>query len=332
MSPGRKKKWFLACGVLPLLVLVLLPLSVRRVLLGPQGSYFDSAGVRIHYTDEGHGTPVLLVHGFANPAHLQWRRTGRIAALSKEYRVIALDNRGHGRSGKPRDPGQYGIQMVEDLVRLLDHLKIQKAHVVGYSMGGFITLKMIATHPERIISAAACGAGWERATQENRDFAEAVARAVEKGEAGPLPKRLGIADRPLSFREKLGVKLSLGYFNAPRALAAAVRGSRELTLTEEELRANRIPTLTIIGSQDGLLPDAKALHAQMANHELLILEGKNHMNTDVSGAFVKALDDFLRKHTPEKADSSPVMPPAAMPVPGPLAGKACAMRRPARSE
>ena len=297
------KGWRIGCCALTLTLIVFviaLSWEVRNVLLGPEGHYFDSAGVRIHYTDEGKGAPVLLVHGFANPANLQWRRTGRIAELSKKHRVIALDNRGHGRSDKPHDPKQYGMQMVEDLVRLLDHLKIQKAHVVGYSMGGFITLKMVTTHPDRILSAAACGAGWDRTNQENRDFAEAVAKAVEHGDAGPLPNRLGVPGRPLTFWEKSAARLSLAWFNDPLALAAVMRGSQQMALTEQELRANKVPTLTIIGSQDGFLPDAKALTATMANHELLILEGKNHMNADVSGAFQRALQDFLARNAPSE--------------------------------
>jgi len=138
------------CGVLALVLGIALALLVRlawSILLGPEGHYFDSAGVRIHYTDEGWGTPVLLVHGFGMVANVEWRMPGLIGALSKEYRVIALDARGHGRSGKPYNPNQYGIQMVEDLVRLMDHLKIEKAHVVGYSMGGFITSKWLPCTP-----------------------------------------------------------------------------------------------------------------------------------------------------------------------------------------
>jgi pimeloyl-ACP methyl ester carboxylesterase len=301
MQLKTKRKCLIGCSAIVVIILavcLVLPGLIRNHLLGPEGKNFDSAGARIYYTDEGQGTPVLLVHGFANCANIKWRRIGLIKALATNYRVIALDNRGHGRSDKPHDPKQYGIQMVEDLVRLLDHLKIEKAHIIGYSMGGFITLKMVAMHPERILSAAACGAGWERLTQETMDFSEAVAKAIEKGEAGPLQKRLGFGEEPLKWWQRLGVKMSLKWFNDHLALAALLRGTHELCLTEEELTSNKVPTLTIIGSKDGLLPDAKELAGKMANHELVVLEGKNHMNTAGSPAFLKKLTAFLKEHTP----------------------------------
>ena len=302
---NRRKKWLIAgTGVVLGLVLIfggLLAVALHS-LLGPEGNYFNSGGVRIHYTDEGRGEPVILVHGFANPANLQWRRTGRIEALSKDYRVIALDNRGHGRSGKPHDPEQYGIQMAEDLVRLLDHLDIEKAHIVGYSMGGFITLKMVTSHPDRVLSAAACGAGWLQSTEENREFGETVARAIENRSGfGPLQKRLGLPDRPMTFWEKMGMNLALTFFHDPQALAAVSRGSVQLSLTEAELRANTVPVLTIIGSEDGLLPEAQALAATMANHQLVVLEGKNHNTTSGSTPFFAELQQFLATHTTKKS-------------------------------
>jgi len=306
---NRRKKWLIA-GISAVLALVLvfggLLAAVSHYLLGPEGHYFDSGGVRVHYTDEGRGEPVILVHGFANPANLQWRRTGRIGALSKDYRIIALDNRGHGRSGKPHDPEQYGTQMAEDLVRLMDHLDIEKAHIVGYSMGGFITLKMVTSHPDRVLSAAACGAGWLQPTEENREFGETVARAIENRTGfGPLQKRLGLPDRAMTFWEKMGMNLALTFFHDPQALAAVSRGSVQLSLTEAELRANTVPVLTIIGSEDGLLPEAQALAAAMANHQLVVLEGKNHNNTDVSAAFLDELRKFLKVHSPGRQDEVP---------------------------
>lgn len=271
-------------------------------LSGPEGEYFDSAGVRIHYIDEGQGVPVVLVHGFAVPAHLQWRKPGLIAALAKDYRVIALDNRGHGRSDKPHDPSQYGVQMAEDVVRLMDHLHLDKAHVVGYSMGGFITLKLVTLHPERLLSAAACGAGWLQPTEENLAFSETVAQALETRTGfGPLIKRLGLPDRPMTFRKKAELNFFLTFYHDPLALAAVSRGGAELSLTEAELRANTVPVLTIIGSEDGLLPEAEALTATMANHQLVVLEGKNHNTTSGSTPFLAELQQFLAAPASEKS-------------------------------
>ncbi|MBI4615024.1 MAG: alpha/beta fold hydrolase, partial [Planctomycetes bacterium] len=103
---------------------------------GAPADEFDSAGVTIRYDVRGEGEPVLLIHGLNASARLNWELPGITARLAKNYRVIALDNRGHGGSGRPVGEEEYGVKMAEDAVRLLDHLGVEKAHVVGYSMGG----------------------------------------------------------------------------------------------------------------------------------------------------------------------------------------------------
>src|SRR5262252_6286038 len=95
--------------------------------------FFNSNGVRIHYTVAGAGNPVILIHPFAQSAEI-WAPL--VTDLAKNFQVIAMDCRGHGKSDKPHDPKQYGINMITDVVNLLDELKIPRAHVVGYSMGG----------------------------------------------------------------------------------------------------------------------------------------------------------------------------------------------------
>jgi pimeloyl-ACP methyl ester carboxylesterase len=121
---------------------------------------FDSDGVKIHYVVEGRGEPVVLIHGLLASAAINWEWPGITAELAKDHQVIALDCRGHGLSGKPVEESQYGVQMVEDVVRLLDHLNIKKADIVGYSMGGMITMKLMVLHPERVRSAILGGMGW----------------------------------------------------------------------------------------------------------------------------------------------------------------------------
>jgi pimeloyl-ACP methyl ester carboxylesterase len=113
---------------------------------------FVSNGVKLRYVAQGQGTPVVLIHGMTLDVESQWDEAGTIKALAKDYQVIAFDCRGHGKSDKPHEPAAYGIEMVEDVRRLLDVLHITKAHLVGYSLGSSIALKFLTVHPERCLS------------------------------------------------------------------------------------------------------------------------------------------------------------------------------------
>src|SRR3954469_11012898 len=115
---------------------------------------FDSNGVKIRYVTEGTGEPVVLIHGWMGDSSTWGRdRSGNTKLKGVDgFRLIALDCRGHGKSDKPHDADQYGPEMAADVVRLLDHLKVEKAHLVGYSSGAFIAGKVAATHPERVLS------------------------------------------------------------------------------------------------------------------------------------------------------------------------------------
>src|SRR5436190_11906301 len=96
---------------------------------------FDSNGVKIRYVTEGTGVPVVLIHGWMGDSTTWGRdKSGTKLKPPDGFQVIALDCRGHGKSDKPHDPAKYGPEMAADVVRLLDHLKIEKAHLVGYSM------------------------------------------------------------------------------------------------------------------------------------------------------------------------------------------------------
>src|SRR5262245_26957807 len=124
---------------------------------------FSSDGVRIAFVDEGPGggpdagsaDPVLLIHGFASSVRYNWREPGWITFLVRNgFRVIAMDNRGHGESEKLYDPNDYGaVLMAEDARRLLDQLGIARADVMGYSMGARITAFLALAHPELVRSA-----------------------------------------------------------------------------------------------------------------------------------------------------------------------------------
>jgi pimeloyl-ACP methyl ester carboxylesterase len=113
---------------------------------------FNSAGVEIAFSDEGQGAPILLIHGFASNARVNWQATGWVKTLlAASYRVICIDNRGHGESEKLYDPELYSATMMaEDAARLLDHLGIKQAAVMGYSMGARISAFLTMQHPEKV--------------------------------------------------------------------------------------------------------------------------------------------------------------------------------------
>jgi pimeloyl-ACP methyl ester carboxylesterase len=260
-------------------------------------SSFDSNGVKIHYLVEGKGEPVLLIHGFAINAQLQWGVPGIIKALAKDHRVIALDCRGHGKSGKPTDPKQYGTEMVEDAVRLLDHLKIKKAHVVGYSMGAIITGKLLATHPDRLLSATLGGAGAIRQGTELPPFIGELADSLEQGKGlGPLIAVLTPADKPKPTPEAIELINGRLVGDNGKALAAVVRGWKALAVTDEQLKANKVPTLALIGADDPLKKSVDDLKDRMSNLQIVVIDKADHITAFIKAKFVVELRSFLDKH------------------------------------
>src|SRR6185503_19951327 len=124
-----------------------------------------SDGVRIHYYVMGKGTPVILIHGYTGTAWGNWFSNGIAQALAKNHMVVALDCRNHGKSDKPvaNGPGK-----AEDVIELMDHLKIKRAHIHGYSMGGGITARLLTMIPDRMITASFGGSGIPEADAEMR--------------------------------------------------------------------------------------------------------------------------------------------------------------------
>jgi pimeloyl-ACP methyl ester carboxylesterase len=284
-------RWFIS-GITCGLLLVGVP------DLHAEDKFFDSAGVKIRYTDEGKGEPVLLIHGFGANLDFQWVVPGVSRGLAKQYRVIAFDNRGHGRSDKPHDPKQYGMAMVEDAERLLDHLHIKKAHVVGYSMGAMITAKLLATHPDRLLTATLGGAGPVRKDGGQLGFADALADSLEKGKGiGLLIEALTPAGKPKPSEEQIkGVNQFFTAVNDTKALAAVVRGWRDLAVSDAELKANRIPTLALIGENDPLKKAVDDLPGRLGDLKVVVVPGADHMTAPAQPLFLQGLQAFLDGH------------------------------------
>jgi pimeloyl-ACP methyl ester carboxylesterase len=292
---SRVKKRILA-GCLVCLVVGALGIGLFFYLLfhRAEGKYFDSAGVPIHYTVEGQGEPLILVHGLGANADLNWRRPGITRMLARDFKVVAFDLRGHGLSGQPTRQDEYGIKMADDIARLMDHLKIPKAHVAGYSLGGFIVLKLLAAHPDRICSAAICAAGWK-----DPDDSSPIPNPYEPPNETQKTRPREAAVAALSWTDSLvhGVRQWAGNQIINRAAIRACRRKfDEFAVTTAELESNKVPVICLIGSRDGLRPLAEDLGKHMANLEFKVIEGANHLTTPFRGEFKRSLLRFFLKH------------------------------------
>jgi pimeloyl-ACP methyl ester carboxylesterase len=281
----------------------LLPVFLLSILHA-EDFFFDSAGVRIHYTVEGQGEPVILIPGYSASIVTNWEQPGIVKGLADRYQVVAIDNRGHGQSEKPHDAQAYGLNIMdEDVLHLMDHLNIRKAHVVGYSMGGMMTLLLLTQHPDRLLTATMGGAGWQSA-KERQAMAggmNQLADSLEQGKGlGPLIVALTPTGQPPPTPEQTEAasKRTLSR-NDPLALAAVARGVGSLpVITEAQIRANKVPALALIGEQDALnRPFVDHLEGVMPNLKIVVIPGASHMTAVRNPEFLKALKAFLAEHS-----------------------------------
>jgi len=253
---------------------------------------FDSAGVPIHYTDEGSGPPVVLAHGFAADADRNWRAPGVIAALlAAGRRVIAFDARGHGASGKPHDPEAYDRDaMAGDVVRLMDHLGIERADLAGYSMGGFTSASLLAKHPERFNSVVLAGVGdsvIEPGQASMRGRSRHIAEAMRASAGARHDDETARGFRV--FAEALG--------NDLQALAAVVSAPDRAMFDPAVLAGNTLPVLVLVGDADALIGPSDGLAAAVRGAKHVVVPG-DHLSAVGQAAFRQAIVDFLAECSP----------------------------------
>jgi pimeloyl-ACP methyl ester carboxylesterase len=234
--------------------------------LGGKPQYFDSDGVKLAYTTQGDGPTLVLIHGFQGTSAVHWALPGTIDLLSENFRVVALDCRGHGRSGKPTDMEDYGSTMVEDLAQLLDHLDEDQVYLAGFSMGAWISLKFSAAYPERVRALAVAGGGW-------RDFNEKSIAEFLSGLVLPFIHR--------------------GY--SRRAFAACSGAFPDFQLTAEDVEALPGDMLLLAGSLDFARPDIERLAEARSDAQFEVIPGADHNGTLYAREFQKALDTFFRE-------------------------------------
>jgi pimeloyl-ACP methyl ester carboxylesterase len=226
----------------------------------PVSGSFDSHGVKIAYSVRGQGEPVVLVHGWLSSGLINWDLPGTSDVLAKDHRVITLDVPGHGLSDKPTNDQAYGPELVEDVVRLMDHLKIEKAHVVGYSMGGIIAANLLAKHPDRVLSGVLGGMGWLR--------------------EGGLEQRL--FGRPGRDRRAAGV---------------CFRSLAKLALTEQEIKSIHVPVLILTGDRDGLKRlYIDPLRSVRKDWPVVEIRDANHLTCILKPQFKEEIQKWLARH------------------------------------
>jgi pimeloyl-ACP methyl ester carboxylesterase len=243
---------------------------------------FQHDGVAIAFLDEGEGEPIVLVHGFASTAEVNWVHPGWVATLTKaNRRVIALDNRGHGASGKLYDPTAYHTAvMAEDVRALMDHLDLATADVMGYSMGARITAFLALAHPARLRRAVLGGLGSHLI--DGVGLPESIAEALEAPSLADVQDRTGRTFR--AFAEQTRSDLA--------ALAACIRGSRQ-TLSRGEAAAIRAPVLVAVGSKDAVAGSAQELAALLPFGRALDIPGRDHMLAVGDRVFKEGVLAFL---------------------------------------
>lgn len=234
-------------------------------------SKFKNGDTGIAYFDVGprDGRTVLLIHGFASTAHVNWVFTGWVRTLSDAgYRVVALDNRGHGESDKPHNVPSYTPQiMAGDSLALLDHLEISSASIMGYSMGArlcaFLALERQAAARDLVFGGLGAGmidgvGDWDQ-----------IADALLAPSLDDVTDDRGRMFR--AFADQTG--------SDRRALAACIQSSRAL-VSVEDLKTLKMPALVAVGTKDDIagspdrlaevLPDGRAVHIENRDHMLSV--------------------------------------------------------------
>ena len=259
--------------------------------------FCENDGVKIHYEVEGSGPEVIMIHGFAADLAINWRQAGVADALKAENRLIMMDCRGHGKSDKPIDPAMYGAKMLDDITNLMDHLAIERANFLGYSMGSRLSLNLLLTQPERFKSVilggfvlpdpAAPGSKADFATERG----DIVVKALLADSLEQVTDPVGREFR--RFAEATGGDL--------KALAAVMMGWTANEVTElsepktmlERIQSISIPLMTIVGNDDFLPGDKSRMAMLVPNGCHFLIQGKDHLTVVPDPKFRMAVSVFL---------------------------------------
>ena len=240
-----------------------------------------SDGVKIHYFELGsRGTPVILIHGYTANSEGKWIKSGIAEALASRHRVIAVDARGHGRSDKPHDPMKYGPRMATDVVELMDHLNIPKAHIHGYSMGGSMLQQILARHPDRLISAIFGGSGPQ---ETDPQLIAQVPKDADPPAAGDpnAPRGENWSSYAGYDREAMAAVQKYPWRSEDRAI---------------DLSKVKVPVAQIIGGLDRPNARTHRVKRELKSAEITIIPRETHGSVHLNPKYTATLVKFIDAH------------------------------------
>lgn len=276
------------CAPVPSAAQVAAPIAPPRIAEATD-QFFTHAGARLRYREAGRGQPVVLIHGWTQRIELM---EDLADSLSGSNRVIVFDERGFGESSKFSDPARYGLAMVEDVIGLLDHLKIRRAHLVGHSMGALIAAQVAVRHPDRVASASlVAGPFWPDSVTFSRR-SEPFTAALERGEGlveflkwifPGLPDSMAVA-----FSAQAMPANDLG------SLIATMRMLGGLMLPAGRHPGRSTSVLIVVGTGDPLLPESQALRSAWPEARYVEVPGANHDQIRASGETIAAIRQVIQ--------------------------------------
>jgi pimeloyl-ACP methyl ester carboxylesterase len=259
-------------------------------------TFATSDGTKLHYVEQGEGTPIVLLHGAGGSAVGNWMANGIGPALAKTHRVIALDQRGHGLSETGPRAGT-GI-MAKDVVELLDFFGFEQAHIGGYSMGGAVTLGLLTSIRHRFLSAHFGGAGipetseWADKIPPDAEGGDPEARAAQSAYNAVQKERgaevgNGAADESGASR----IVSALRNMTDEQRKAMAVR-QREMA-DKLDLTDIRFPVLAVNGEFDGWRAKTHRMWRELTDFTNVVLPGKGHLSAVMAGFIPQAYIDAM---------------------------------------
>jgi len=241
------------------------------------------SSAEIAYIDEGEGESIVMIHGFSSNAETNWFGPGWVKfMMDAGYRVIALDNRGHGASQKFYEEDAYRLElMADDVADLIDHLELKKPHVMGYSMGGRITSMLAHMHPDKVNKAIIAGNGYNMIEGgfDSREIYDGLMAETDED----VQTKIGIEFRAFAKQTRSDLK----------ALAACIMGGRS-HIDKSVFSEMKLPVLVTIGTKDTVAMNGEKLVSIIPNGQFKPIPNRNHMNAVGDRVYKENVLTFLK--------------------------------------